>query len=202
MMLILGLVLFFGLHLLPFFPEYRTQLVERLDNDYIESEDAYKVVFIVGSVLGLMLIGIGKGGVNVSLWGTPDILRYLSLPLVWASLILVAAAYLPNRIKNYVRHPMLIGVIIFCVAHLLTNGDLGSILIFGSFTAYSVFAIVSDQKRGREAAGAPEGASEEDEDADKKPPIVDDAILVGGATLVFLILLGLHETLFTRAVFL
>jgi uncharacterized membrane protein len=116
---ILGLLLFFGVHMLPFYPEYRAQLVEKIDNDTIDGEGMYKIIFSVISLLGLIFLGVGKGSMGfVGLWDIPIFFRYLAVILVLISFVLMVAAYLPNNIKRYVPHPMLTGVIIWGGVHI------------------------------------------------------------------------------------
>ncbi len=142
LLFILGLVLFFGIHMLPFYPEYRVQLIEKLDSDTIDAEILYKIVFSVISLLGLIFIGVGKGSMEfIGLWDIPVFFRYVAVVLILASFILMVAAYAPNNIKRYVPHPMLTGVIVWGVTHMLVNGDVVSLVLFGSFVAYSVVAV-------------------------------------------------------------
>jgi uncharacterized membrane protein len=70
---------------------------------------------------------------------------------MWFATILVLAAYLPGHIKAWTKHPMLAGIKLWAFAHLLSNGDLGSILLFGSFLAWAVCARIAVKRR--EAAG-------------------------------------------------
>ncbi|MFT5426734.1 MAG: putative membrane protein [Gammaproteobacteria bacterium] len=192
---ILGLLLFFGVHMLPFYPEYRAQLVEKIDNDTIDGEGMYKIIFSVISLLGLIFLGVGKGSMGfVGLWDIPIFFRYLAVILVLISFVLMVAAYLPNNIKRYVPHPMLTGVIIWGVTHLIVNGDVTSIILFGSFVAYSIVAIKLTDRRGSKASSG--------NDTQEITSVVKDGIVIGIAIVGFLILLWLHKALFGRAVFL
>ncbi len=192
---LLGLLLFFGIHMLPFYPEHRTRLIEKIDSDTIDGESMYKIIFCVVSLIGLIFIGAGKGSISfVNLWDTPVFLRYLAVISVLVSFVLIVAAYLPNNIKRYVPHPMLTGVIIWGATHLLVNGDVISIILFGGFVAYSVVAIKLIDKRAPEASSG--------QDAQEVIPVVKDGIVIGIATVGFLILLWLHGALFGRAIFL
>lgn len=195
LLFIMGLLLFFGVHMLPFYPEYRAQLVEKIDNDTIDGEGMYKIIFSVISLLGLIFLGIGKGSIGfVSLWDIPIFFRYLAVIFVLISFVLMVAAYLPNNIKRYVPHPMLTGVIIWGVTHLIVNGDVTSIILFGSFVTYSIVAIKLTNIRGSKASSG--------QDAQEVIPVVKDGIVIGIAIVGFLILLWLHKPLFGRAVFL
>ena len=191
----LGLILFFSIHMMPFYPEYRAQLIEKLDNDTIDAEGMYKIIFSVISLVGLIFVGIGKGSIEfIGLWDTPAFFRYIAVVLILVSFIMMVAAYTPNNIKRYVPHPMLTGVIIWGVTHMLVNGDVISLILFGSFVAYSVMAIKlinrRDQGKGSE------------QDARESIPVVKDAIVVGIGILGCLLVLWMHKFLFGRAVFL
>ena len=190
-----GLVLFFGIHMLPFYPEYRALLIEKIDSDTIDGEGMYKIIFSVISLLGLIFVGIGKASIAfVSLWDAPIFFRYISVIFILISFILIVAAYLPNNFKRYIQHPMLTGVIIWGITHMLVNGDVISIILFGSFVVYSVVAIkLSNRRRYVENS---------EQDAQEKIPLLKDAIVFGIAMLGFLLLLWLHKPLFGRAVFL
>ncbi len=195
LLFILGLLLFFSIHMLPFFPEYRTQLIEKLDNDTIDTEVMYKIIFSVISLLGLILVGIGKGSIEfISLWDIPELFRYIAVVLILTSFILMVAAYPPNNIKRYVPHPMLTGVIIWGVTHMLVNGDVVSLILFGSFVVYSVVAIKLTNRREQDKSS--------EQDGQESVPVVKDAVVVGIAMLGFLLVLWLHKFLFGRAVFL
>ncbi len=72
--------------------------------------------------------------------------------LMWLAVTIFPAAYLPTNLKRVMRHPFLWGVTLWAVAHLLTNGDLASLLLFGSFAAYTLFDMWSANRRGAEAS--------------------------------------------------
>jgi uncharacterized membrane protein len=191
----LGLILFFSIHMLPFYPEYRAQLIEKLDNDTIDAEGMYKIIFSVISLVGLIFVGIGKGSIEfIGLWDTPAFFRYIAVVLILMSFILMVAAYMPNNIRRYVPHPMLTGVIIWGVTHMLVNGDVISLILFGSFVAYSVMAIKQINRRDQDKSS--------EQDAHESIPVVKDAIVVGIAMFGFLLVLWMHKFLFGRAVFL
>ena len=195
LLFILGLLLFFGIHMLPFYPEYRAQLIEKFDTDTIDGEGMYKIIFSVISLLGLIFVGIGKGSMGfASLWDIPIFFRYIAVIFILLSFILIVAAYLPNNIKRYVPHPMLTGIIIWGVTHLIINGDVASIILFGSFVVYSVVAI--------KLANRSESNESSEQDTQETIPVVKDGIVIGIAIVGFLILFWLHKLLFGRAVFL
>lgn len=187
LMFFLGLAIFFGLHTLPFLPEKRAQIISTLG-----SEQLYRIAFVAGSLIGLMLAGLGKGRFPFfELWPTPTFLRYLSLPVIYAAAILVLAAYLPSNIPRYIRtpHPMLAGVIAWAAMHILTNADLGSLILFGSFLAFALWAIRQSDRR------------EEKREPFPPLPLWRDAVVFGFAAIAFLILAGVHGAFFGRPIF-
>ena len=129
----------------------------------------------------------------IGLWDTQTFVRYVSVVLILVSFILMVAAYLPNNIKRYVPHPMLTGVIIWAATHLIVNGDVVSIILFGSFVVYSVVAIILINQRPDDKDIV--------QDTQESIPIEKDASVLGIAVAGFLLMLWLHETLFARAIF-
>jgi uncharacterized membrane protein len=145
LILILGLIIFLGTHVFTMRREARAAAIARL------GEGPYKGLYSLISLLGLVLIvwGFGRYRANdwIDVWYPPVFTRHLALLLVWAAFVCLAAAYLPGRIKRTLKHPMLAGVKIWALAHLLANGDLGSILLFGSILAWAVMARISVKRR-------------------------------------------------------
>ncbi len=145
LLLLLGLILFVGTHGFTMARERRAALVERF------GEGGYKAGYSVLSLIGIILISVGYGNYRASgyipVWTPPIWTAHLSLILVWLAFIAFVAAYLPGRIKGALKHPMLAGVKIWALAHLLANGDLGSILLFGSLLAWAVAARISVKRR-------------------------------------------------------
>ena len=141
--LVTGLVLFIGIHLLPSFAGLRRTLVQRL------GEIPYKGLFALPALLGLALIVIGKRQAEIipvwtpPAWGQP--IAFLGMPLVF---ILLVAAYLPGNIKRYTRHPMLWGVVLWSLCHLLVSGDLASMSIFLSLGVFALLDMASANRRG------------------------------------------------------
>ena len=148
LILILGLVLFLGAHTFVTAREARAVAMKRLGW-------AYWPAFAVVSLIGVILIAWGfaiyrqTGWIDV--WSPPRFMRHITIGLMWFSIVLVLAAYLPGHIKTWTKHPMFAAVKIWAFAHLLSNGDLGSILLFGSFLAWSVYGRIAVKRR--EAAG-------------------------------------------------
>ena len=144
-LLILGLVLFLGTHAFTMARGPRARLRERM------GEGPYKGAYSLLSLVGIVLVSIGYGQYRadgyIPVWDPPVWTRHLSLLLVWVAFVAFVAAYLPGRIKSRLKHPMLAGVKIWALAHLISNGDLGSILLFGSFLAWAVAARISIKRR-------------------------------------------------------
>jgi uncharacterized membrane protein len=142
-MLVLGMVLFLGVHAVPSAPGVRESLIRRT------GERAYRGAFALIALAGLALIVIAKGRAEtVPLYEPPAWGRTAALWGMPIALVLIAGAYLPGNLKRYMRHPMLSGVGLWAVLHLLSNGDAASLLLFGGFGAYSLYAMWSQNRRG------------------------------------------------------
>nr|WP_281351442.1 NnrU family protein [Microvirga arsenatis] len=144
-MLVLGLVIFLGTHSFSMARTRRAALIGRI------GEGPYKGLYSLASLAGIVLVSIGYGQYRangyIPVWDPPVWTRHLALLLVLVAFICFVAAYLPGRIKARLKHPMLAGVKIWAFAHLIANGDLGSILLFGSFLAWAVLARISAKRR-------------------------------------------------------
>jgi uncharacterized membrane protein len=103
------------------------------------------------SLAGLLLIGWGFAQYRatgwIDVWYPPHWMRHVVVLLMWPASICVVAAYIPGDIKRTLKHPMLVGVKLWALAHLLSNGDLGSIVLFGSVLAWAVFDRISLKRR-------------------------------------------------------
>ena len=127
LLLILGLVIFFAVHIVPTVPDLKQGLVQRF------GEGAFKVAFSIVSLAGLALIVFGyhklqiNPGKNVVLWDPPTWTRHLAMLLMLPALILLVASQIPSRIRTAAKHPMLAAIKIWALAHLLANGDLASL---------------------------------------------------------------------------
>jgi uncharacterized membrane protein len=146
-LLIAGLVLFIGAHLVPTLPRLRAALTDGL------GDGLYRIAFSLVSGAGLVLIVLGYGearglaGGNPELWAPPTWMRHIVFLLMIPAMVLLVAAYVPSRIRTAVRHPMLAALKIWAFAHLLANGDLASVLLFGSLLAYGVWDRISVRDR-------------------------------------------------------
>jgi uncharacterized membrane protein len=150
--MILGLALFLGAHTLPARRELRSRAIAAM------GEGSYKLVYALVSVLGIALIAWGFAHYRatgwIDVWNPPKLLKHITLALMLPAVILVVAAFMRGHIYTTLKHPMLAGVKLWAAAHLLANGDLGSIILFGSFLGWAVFDRIS-LKRRSDAGGPP-----------------------------------------------
>ena len=183
--LIAGLVLFMLAHLIPTRPDLRARLLARI------GAGPYRGLFSFISLLALIMIVWGYGRMqglargNPQLWDPPTWSKHLTMLLMVPALILLVAAYVPSRLRSATGHPMLIAIMLWAVGHLFANGDLASVLLFGSFLAYAVYDRVSV---GQRHAPGPMGEA-------KGGLPGDVAALAGGLGLYALLLFWGHEKL-------
>ncbi|MBN9247506.1 MAG: NnrU family protein [Hyphomicrobium sp.] len=183
MVLIVGLILFLGVHLVPTQPELRDGLKTRI------GEGPYKILFSLLSLAGLVVIVLGyhklqlHPGKNPILWEPPVWTRHIAVALMLPAIILLVASLIPSRIRTATRNPLLIAIKIWALAHLLANGDLGALLLFGSFLAFAVYDRISVKKRGLLPPPAPASA------------LNDVIVVVVGLALYAWLLLGGHQWL-------
>jgi len=151
LVMILGLVLFLGVHTLTTQRELRARMIAST------GEGGYKIGYALASLLGLVLIVWGFAHYRatgwIDIWYPPKALKHVAVGLMLPAVILVVASYIRGRIYTTLKHPMLSGVKLWAAAHLLANGDLGSIILFGSFLGWAVFDRIS--LKHRTDTGAP-----------------------------------------------
>jgi len=148
--LILGLLMFLGMHSTRIFAEgWRSQVIAR------RGEGAWKGLYTVVSLVGFGLIIWGYGQARLApqvLWASPVWTRHLASLLVLVALVLLAAAYVPgNAIKSRLHHPMVLGVKVWALAHLLANNTVADLLLFGGFLVWAVLDFRSARQRDRAA---------------------------------------------------
>lgn len=143
--MILGLVLFFGVHTLTTQRALRARLIG------VTGEGGYKIGYALVSAVGLALIIWGFAHYRAAgmreIWHPPAVLKHVVAALMLPAVILVVASYIRGRIYSALKHPMLTGIKLWAAAHLLANGDLGSIILFGSFLGWAVFDRISLKHR-------------------------------------------------------
>ncbi len=181
--LILGLVLFLGIHIFTTLRAPRAAIIGRL------GEGPYKGLYSAVAGLGLVLIIWGfsryRDAGYIQIWHPPFALFHpVALVLLWFAFVSLAAAYAPpSRIKSLLRHPMLVAVKAWALSHLLVNGDLGSLLLFGALLAWAVYDRIAVRRRG-----------------DAEPPRVasfgrNDLIVVAIGSIAYIAMIWLHDSL-------
>ena len=179
--LVLGLVLFLGVHSVRIVADgWRTKTIRRM------GPLPWKGVYSVLSLVGFLLIVWGFGQARMQptqLWNPPIGMRHAASLLTWVAFVLLAAAYVPgNGIKSRVKHPMVLGVKVWAFAHLLANGNLAHVLLFGAFLVWAVADFSSARRRDRaEATIYPPGRL-----------IATVATLVGGTVVWAVFAVWLH----------
>ena len=174
----LGIGLFFGLHVMPSLPNLRDRLIGSM------GKNRYKGTYALISLIGLILIAIGYTRMDYhALWTSPDWASHLALMVMPLVFVLWIAAELRGHIRKKFKHPMMTGVLLWALVHLLNNGDSASLYLFGSFALFSVFAIISSNRRGK----LPDYASASS---------MHDVRAVGVGIVLFAGVLWAHEFLF------
>lgn len=144
--LILGIILFLGLHLVRVVaPDFRSGMVDKF------GENGWKGIYSLASIVSIVVLIYGWSiSPTANLWFPPAGMSHLTVTLMLLSMICLAAAELPaGHIATKTKHPMILGVKIWAFAHLLTNGDLASVLLFGSFLAWGVILRIALKRRER-----------------------------------------------------
>ena len=182
LVLALGIVIFLGAHSLPTFRETRTGLIKRYG--FGPYRIAYSVLSLTGFVLIVWGFSLYRAHGLIHVWSPPAWTRHITIFLMWFAFVALAAMNpAPGRIKGWLRHPMLVGIKIWALAHLLANGDAGGMLLFGSFLAWAVFDRIAVKRRGD--IGAPRIASF----------TRADAIALGAGTVAYVAMIFLHPVL-------
>lgn len=144
-LMIIGLLMFIGAHLsMALFRDVRAVMISRL------GENVYKVAYSLVSLAGIVLVYIGWDTASVTaLYYPPAFMRHVTFLLMLFSIILLAAAYAPaGKIAHTVKHPMLAAVKLWAFAHLLSNGEVRSVIVFGAFLAFAVIDRIAVKRRG------------------------------------------------------
>lgn len=180
--LLLGLVLFFGVHSISIVNDrWRNRMAERM------GEWPWKGLYALVAVIGLVLIVWGYGLARqdfIVLYSPPVLLYPVAMLLLVPVFPLLLAAYLPGRIKTAVKHPMLVAIKLWAVAHLLVNGTLADVLLFGTFLVWAILDRISLKRRTqRPVPGIASGQAN------------DLIAVVGGLALYAAFVFGLHRWL-------
>ena len=181
LLLIAGLVVFLGAHSVRIVADgWRTRTIARVGTG------AWKGAFTVVSIVGLVLMVIGWGQTRadpVLVWTPPLWTYHLAIALTLPAFLLLVAAYVPrNHLRAWVGHPMLAGVKLWALAHLLANGRLGDMLLFGALLVWAIACFIVSRRRDR-AAGVVRAPGTLAGDA---------AVLVLGVALWFVFARWLH----------
>jgi uncharacterized membrane protein len=182
LILILGIIVFLGTHTFTTFRDRRERLVEGV------GENAFKLIYSAVALGGFVLIiwgfSLSQAEGQIPLWTPPTWGRHAAMLLMWFSFVALAASgKKPGRIRGWLRHPMLVGVKFWALAHLLANGDLGGLLLFGSFLAWAVYDRIAVKRRG-------------DPGASRVPAFTRaDGIALIGGTVAYVAMIFLHPVL-------
>ena len=172
--MILGLAIFFTIHLLPTFSKLRNALFTQL------GEMPYKGIYALISFAGLALVVIGKGEAEfIPVWEPLSWSYVVTNVCMLLALYCLVAMNMQSNLKRFTAHPMLWGITFWSCGHLLTNGDQASIVLFGSFLVYSLVAMFSANRRGARPTG-------------RKISVRHDATIAVISTVVYVGLANLH----------
>jgi len=182
LILILGIIVFLGVHSLTTFRATRADLIARL------GAGPFKTLYSIAALIGLVLIVRGfhryRAEGWVQIWYPPEGMRHLTILLMWFAFVALAAmGPSPGRIKGWLRHPMLVAIKIWALAHLLVNGDLGGMVLFGAFLAWAVYDRIAVKRRGD--LGAPRLSAF----------TRADGIALGAGTVAYVAMIFLHPIL-------
>lgn len=177
-LLLAGLVLFLGMHLVPAMPGLRDGLVLRL------GAKGYRVLFAVVALAGFVLIILGmRDRPYVNIWFPPVWTSHMSLTLMPIAMILLAASHGQSSIKRITAHPMLWAVTLWALSHLLANGDLWSMVLFGAFLVFSMVSRWSANRRGAKPVTG-------------RPPLKKEIITIVAGLVAYAVFAVAHPYLF------
>lgn len=169
-MMLFGLLVFLGIHVVGSLRGFRAKLIDQV------GLKTYKGFFSLLAISGLLLTAYGyalwRANGAPDLWNPPRGMMHLAKLLMVFAAIAVVAAYVPSHIKAWLKHPMLVGVKIWALAHLLANGDLASIVLFGSVLAWAVYDRIAVKRRGDPLPVVPNNYA-------------GDALVVGGGLVLY-----------------
>ena len=180
--LLIGIVLYFGMH------SASIVALPIRDRMAAKSDNAWKAVYSIVSLIGIVLMVRGYADLRDTptvLYVTPGWLRHVAALLMLPAFAFFIAPYFPGRIKTALKHPQLVAVKTWAVAHLLVNGTLADVLLFGSFLVWAVADRVSLKRRPqRPLPGAPDSRAN------------DIIVIVVGLLLYLAFAFWAHEALF------
>jgi uncharacterized membrane protein len=187
LVLVVGIIIFLGIHTLATFRTTRASLIERF------GLGPYKGLYSLVALVGFALIVWGfsryRADGLIAVWTPPVWTRYLTIALMWFAFVALACMNpAPSRIRGWLRHPMLFAVKIWALAHLLSNGDAGGMLLFESFLAWAAFDRIAVKRRGDLGAARIASFTR------------GDAIALGVGTLAYVAMIFLHPRIIGVAV--
>ncbi len=183
LVMVIGLLVFFAIHLVPLNVNLKNGLVARF------GAPGYHIIFGVLSTVGIVLIALGfhklqlHPGKNPILWEPPIWSRHLALALMLFAMIALVAQFFSSHIHAALKQPMLVAIKTWALAHLLANGDLASLVLFGSFLAFAVYDRIAIKRRG-DPGSLSKGSG---------PWVNDMLVVLLGIALYALVVLYLHE---------
>ncbi len=184
-LLILGLLVFLGIHSVSIAaPAWRTKQIA------LRGEGWWKGVYSLISVVAFVLLIVGYGMSRqdpVLLYDPPIALRHFALLLMLPVFPLLIAAYFPGRISRAAKHPMLLAVKLWATAHLLANGTLGDVVLFGAFLVWAVADRISVKRRAAVDAHDPPHAPSRS--------FNDLVVILGGLAIYGAFIGGVHRWL-------
>ncbi len=185
LMFLAGLVIFYGVHVFSAIRSRAPGKDLRTRMGYGPFMGLYSVLSLIGFIL--IIYGYGATRGLGLLYNPPTWLAHINLVLTIPALILLVASQLPaGYIKKASKHPMLLAVKLWALGHLLANGEINSVILFGSFLAYAVFDRIMVKRRGDNGPG-PETTLN---------PMMDVISVGAGAIVWAAIALWLHPILF------
>lgn len=184
--LILGLAVFFGVHCISLLAlGWRDRLAGRL------GKRTWQGIYSVASLIGLYLLVTGYGAARASdavMYATSPELRYIAAFLMLPAFSLALASVIPGRIRTAAQHPLLLATILWAAAHLLTNGSVADLLLFGTFLVWAVAVRISLKRRpARPIRVLPASTAN------------DVIVVVGGLALYAIFIFWLHARWFRVA---
>jgi len=183
LVMVIGLLVFFAIHLIPLNVNLKNGLVARF------GAPGYHTIFGVLSIVGIALIALGfhklqlHPGKNPIIWDPPIWTRHLALALMLLAMIALVAQFFSSHIHAALKQPMLVAIKTWALAHLLANGDLASLVLFGSFLAFAVYDRIAIKRRG-DPGSLSKGSG---------PWVNDILVVLLGIALYALVVLYLHE---------
>jgi len=170
--------MFFILHLIPLNKGLRKRFTDRI------GEKPYRALFRI-VILGIIVLGVWGWSdfPNIYFYEPALIMKQIHLSIMFPVVYLWVLAEVPNNLKRYIKHPMLTGVTLWAVGHLLANGDLRSMILFVSFLVFSILAVIAANKRN-------------DAKQQKVLPLGYDLAVLAGTVTVYSLLVHFHGVLF------